>query len=73
MKKTISIEILKISVSGKNSGYYTIDYKYKIDDDPWYTSAYSSSWSSQSSSGFRNKLKRSYAFEVAFEQVTQYH
>jgi hypothetical protein len=70
-KGNISVEVLKIKVTGKRSGYFTIDYKYKVNKGKWFTTAYTSSWSSQSASGFRKKLKKNYALTTAFENVVE--
>lgn len=70
METTIKVRIenIRVTSDAHNTGYYYFDW-FAVVNGKKKKGSYDSSYSSQSSSAIRGKLKRGYAIELAITQL----
>lgn len=73
MQTNIIIEIynLRVTTDAHNTGHYSFDWSANI-DGKFKRGGYRSSYSGQSSSSIRGKLKRGYSIQLAIQQFFGY-
>lgn len=67
-KIEIKIDNIKVTTDAHNTGYFYFDWSAKVNGKKK-SGKYDSSYSSQSASAIRGKLKRGYAVELAVTQL----